>query len=224
MFFFFSFHFFDETVYLIIVPLLDLPLLDRPLYINCTYMLVIDIPCWQAWRALSNLSINNAYLRPGVTRPVDDGGTNGSYSARERSTVKVISSTDGSFYSNSRQNQCPVNVSGTGRSFHSFPSSVPGDDNIVSERFPRVNNQDRESEPSCTHLNGVEKPFTNPVFSAVQLESGEACLDDIDDDDILKVMLLVNVAHRFSLCSTPCKQASFINLVFVVYVDCSIFP
>lgn len=175
---------------------------------NCTDMLLIGILYWQAWRALSSLSINNTYLRPGITPPIDDGGTNGSYSARERSTVKVTSSTDGSFYSNSRQNQSQMSVSGTGRYFNSFPSSVPGDDKMIAKKLPRVN-EVRESETSCTHLNGGEKPFRNSAFPAEQLESGEACLDEIDDDDILKVMLPVKVAHRFSLCISPCKQASF---------------
>ncbi|KAL0732632.1 hypothetical protein Bca4012_008841 [Brassica carinata] len=48
----------------------------------------------KAWRALSSLSVNKTYLRPGITPPVDDSGTNGSYSAKERSIVKVTSSTD----------------------------------------------------------------------------------------------------------------------------------
>lgn len=117
--------------------------------------------------------------------------------------MKVISSTDGSFYSNNQQNQSAMNVSGTGRSCHSFPSSVPGDDKIIAEKLPRVNDEVRESEPSCTHFNGVEKSLRNSAFPAEQLESGKACLDDIDDDDILEVMLLVKVAHRFSFCSTP---------------------
>lgn len=156
-------------------------------------MLVIGFLCCQAWRALSSLSVKYTYLRPGITPPVDDGGTNSSFSARERSTVKVTCSIDGGI--NSQQNQNQMRVSGTGRFCHSFPSSVPGDDKIVAEKFPRVNNEARESESSCTHLNGVEKPCRNSAFPAEQLKSGEACLDEIDDDDILKVTL----AHCFSL-------------------------
>ncbi|XP_010480423.1 PREDICTED: ATP-dependent DNA helicase Q-like 4A [Camelina sativa] len=49
---------------------------------------------------------------------------------------------------------------------------------IISEKFPRVND---ESEPRCTHLNGVEKSFRNSAFPSEQLESGEAFLDNIDD-------------------------------------------
>lgn len=171
-------------------------------------MLVIGLLCWQAWRALSSLSINNAYLRPGVTPPIDDGGTNGSYSAREGSTVKVISSTAGSVYSSSRQNQNAMNVSGTGRSFHSFPSSVLGADKMIAEKFPLGNDEVRESEPSFTHLNGVEKSFRNSAFPPEQFESGKACLGDMDDDDILKVML-VKIAHLFSLCSQSCICSIF---------------
>ncbi|KAL1222851.1 ATP-dependent DNA helicase Q-like 4A [Cardamine amara subsp. amara] len=170
---------------------------------------LVHPPIAKAWRALSSLSINNAYLRPGVTPPVDDGGTNGSYSARERSTVKVISSTDGSSYSNSRQNQCPVNVSGTGRSFHSFPSFVPCDGKIISEKFPRVNNEVRESVPSCTHLNGMERQFTNPAFQSEQLGSGETCLDDIDDDDILKNIDVDQIVmEHYHSTSTPQPSVS----------------
>jgi len=171
-------------------------------------MLVIGILCGQAWRALSSLSVNNTYLRPGVTPPIDVG-TNDSYSARERSTAKVISSTGGSVYSSTRPNLSAMNVSGTGRSFHSFPSSVPGDDKIVAEKFPRGNNEIRESEPSCTHLNGVEKSFGNSAFPAEQFESRKACLDDMDDDDILEVMLSAKVAHLFSLCSHSCICSIF---------------
>lgn len=171
-------------------------------------MLIIGTLCWQAWRALSSLSINNAYLRPGITPTVDDG-TNGSYSARERSTVKVTSSTDGSFYQNSRQNQSQMSVSGAGGYFHSFPSSVPGDDKMIADKLPRVNDGARESETSCMRLNGGEKPFRNFAFPAEQLESGEALLDEIDDDEILKVMLPVKVAHRFSVFISLCKQTSF---------------
>ncbi|KAF2589845.1 hypothetical protein F2Q70_00039944 [Brassica cretica] len=142
----------------------------------------------KAWRALSSLSLNKTYLRPGITPPVDDGGTNGSYSARERSTVKVTCSTDGSFYSNNQQNQSQMGVPGTGRNFHSFPPPVPGDGKIFAEKFPRINDEAREPENSCTPLNGVEKPFKSSAFAAEQLESGEACLDEIIDDDILQVI------------------------------------
>ena len=169
-------------------------------------MLFIGILCWQAWSALSSLSLNKTYLRPGITPPVDDSGTNGSNSARERSNVKVTSSTDGSFYSNNRQNQSQMGVPGTGRYSHSFPSSVPGDDKIAAEKFSRVNDEVREPETNCAHSNGVEKPFRNSALAADQLESGEACLDEIDDDDILQVMLPVKVAHSFALFSTPCDS------------------
>ncbi|XP_056852506.1 ATP-dependent DNA helicase Q-like 4A isoform X1 [Raphanus sativus] len=140
----------------------------------------------KAWRALSSLSINKTYLRPGITPPVDDGGTNVSYSARERSTVKATCSTDGSFVSNNQQNQSQMGVPGTGRNFHSFPPPVPGDGKIFAERFPRTNDEAREPETSYTHLNGVEKQFKNSAFAADQLGSGEACLDEIIDDDILQ--------------------------------------
>lgn len=176
---------------------IQLPRFERPLLMKCTYWFL----CWQAWRVLSNLSINKTYLRPGITPPVDDSGTNGSYSARERSTVKVTSRTGGSFYSNNRQNQSQMGVPGTGRYSHSFPSSVPGDETIAAEKFSRVNDEVREPETSCTRLNGVEKPFRNSAFAAERLESGEVCLDEIDDDDILQVMLPVKVARSFSLFS-----------------------
>ncbi|EOA37858.1 hypothetical protein CARUB_v10012033mg, partial [Capsella rubella] len=164
----------------------------------------------KAWRALSSLSINNAYLRPGFTPPVDTSGTNGSYSARERSTVKVISSTDGSF---DRQNQSAMNVSGTGRSFHSFPSSVPGEDKIIAENFPRVNHEVRESEPRRTHLNGVENSFRNSAFPSEQLESGKACLDDIDDDELLENIDVDQIVmEHYHSTSTPQPSASNFSL------------
>ena len=175
---------------------------------NSTYMLFIGILCWQAWSALSSLSLNKTYLRPGITPPVDDGGTNGSYSARERSTVKVTCSTDGSFYSNNQQNQSQMGVPGTGRNFHSFPPPVPGDGKIFAEKFPRINDEAREPETCSAHLNGVEKPFRSSAFAAEQLGSGEACLDEIDDD-ILQVMVPVQLPHNFPFFSTLCEEASF---------------
>ncbi|KAG7645882.1 Helicase superfamily 1/2 ATP-binding domain [Arabidopsis thaliana x Arabidopsis arenosa] len=166
----------------------------------------------KAWRALSSLSVNNTYLRPGVTPPIDVG-TNDSYSARERSTAKVISSTGGSVYSSTRPNLSAMNVSGTGRSFHSFPSSVPGDDKIVAEKFPRGNNEIRESEPSCTHLNGVEKSFGNSAFPAEQFESRKACLDDMDDDDILENIDVDQIVmEHYHSTSTPQPSVSNFSL------------
>ncbi|CAN6981049.1 unnamed protein product [Brassica rapa subsp. trilocularis] len=163
----------------------------------------------KAWRALSSLSVNTTYLRPGITPPVDDSGTNGSYSARERSTVKVTSSTGGSLYSNNRQNQSQMGVPGTGRYSHSFPSSIPGDDKIAAEKFSRVNAEVREPETSCTHSNGVEKPFRNSAFPAEQLESGEACLDEIDDDDILQNIDVDQILmQHYQSTSTPQPSVS----------------
>ncbi|XP_013712208.1 ATP-dependent DNA helicase Q-like 4A isoform X1 [Brassica napus] len=158
----------------------------------------------KGWRALSSLSINKTYLRPGITPPVDD-----SYSARERSNVKVTSSTDGSFYSNNRQNQSQMGVPGTGRYSHSFPSSVPGDDKIAAEKFSRVNDEVREPETNCAHSNGVEKPFRNSALAAEQLESGEACLDEIDDDDILQNIDVDQILmEHYQSTSTPQPSVS----------------
>lgn len=185
--------------------MIQFSLSDRLLFMKCTYTLHICILCWQAWHALSSLSLNKTYLRPGITPPVDDGGTNGSYSARERSSVKVTCSTDGSFHSNNQQNRSQMGVPGTERNFHSFPPPVPGDGKIFAEKFPRTNDEARESETSCAHLNGVEKPSKNSAFAAEQLGSGEACLDDIDDD-ILQVMIPVKVAH--SLFSSDGKHVN----------------
>ncbi|ESQ35756.1 hypothetical protein EUTSA_v10006602mg [Eutrema salsugineum] len=159
----------------------------------------------KAWRALSSLSVNNSYLRPGITPPVDDGATNGSYSAKERSTVKVTCSTDGSFYPNSRQNQSHMSVSGTGRHFHS--SSAPGEEKFVAEKFARVNGEVRESETSSTHLNGLENPFRNSAFPDEQLESGEAFLDD---DDILMNIDLDQIAmEHYQSTSTQPSVSNF---------------
>ncbi|KAL0654250.1 hypothetical protein Bca4012_096941 [Brassica carinata] len=158
----------------------------------------------KGWRALSSLSINKTYLRPGITPPVDD-----SYSARERSNVKVTSRTDGSFYSNNRQNQSQMGVPGTGRYSHSFPSSVPGDDKIAAEKFSRVNDEVREPETNCAHSNGVEKPFRNSALVAEQLESGEACLDEIDDDDILQNIDVDQILmEHYQSTSTPQPSVS----------------
>ncbi|KAJ0250590.1 DEAD/DEAH box helicase domain-containing protein [Hirschfeldia incana] len=161
----------------------------------------------KAWRALSSLSINKTYLRPGITPPVDDSRTNGSYSARERSTVKVTSSTDGSFYPNNRQNQSQTGVPGTGRYSHSF-SSAPGADTTAAEKFSRVNDEVREPETSCSHLNGLEKPFRNSAFAAEQLESGEACLDEIADDIFQNIDVDQILMEHYQSISTPQPSVS----------------
>ncbi|KAL0651195.1 hypothetical protein Bca4012_093886 [Brassica carinata] len=162
----------------------------------------------KAWSALSSLSLNKTYLRPGITPPVDDGGTNGSYSARERSTVKVTCSTDGSFYSNNQQNQSQMGVPGTARNFHSFPPPVPGDGKIFPEKFPRINDEAREPETSSAHLNGVEKPFRGSAFAAEQLGSGEACLDEIDDDILQNIDVDQIMMEHYQSTSTPPPSVS----------------
>ncbi|WZZ11308.1 hypothetical protein YC2023_097229 [Brassica napus] len=162
----------------------------------------------KAWRALSSLSLNKTYLRPGITPPVDDGGTNGSFSARERSTVKVTCSTDGSFYSNNQQSQSQMGVPGTGRNFHSFPPPVSGDGKIFAEKFPRMNDEAREPETSSAHLNGVEKPFRNSAFAAEQLGSGEACLDEIDDDILQNIDVDQIMMEHYQSTSTPPPSVS----------------
>ncbi|KAF2618199.1 hypothetical protein F2Q68_00040626 [Brassica cretica] len=102
-----------------------------------------------------------------------------------------------------------MGVPGTGRNFHSFPPPVPGDGKIFAEKFPRINDEAREPENSCTPLNGVEKPFKSSAFAAEQLESGEACLDEIIDDDILQNIDVDQIMmEHYQSTSTPPPSVS----------------
>ncbi|KAG5383002.1 hypothetical protein IGI04_034472, partial [Brassica rapa subsp. trilocularis] len=90
-----------------------------------------------AWCALTNLSINNnTYLRPGITPAVDDINTNCSFSRRGRSTAKVTSNTDGSFYAHNHQEDSQKRIRGTATSFDCSSSSSPGDGKLTSGKVP----------------------------------------------------------------------------------------
>ncbi|WZZ13449.1 hypothetical protein YC2023_106538 [Brassica napus] len=113
--------------------------LGRPRNERCVARAALSII--NAWCALANLSINNTYLRPGITPAVDDINTNCSFSRRGRSTAKVTSNTDGSFYAHNHQEDSQKRIRGTATSFDCSSSSSPGDGKLTSGKVPWVNNE-----------------------------------------------------------------------------------
>ncbi|CAF2040306.1 unnamed protein product [Brassica napus] len=156
----------------------------------------------KAWCALANLSINNTYLRPGITPAIDDINTNCSFSTRGRSTAKVTSNTDGSFFAHNHQEDSQKRIRGTATSFDRFSSSSPGDGKLISGKVPRVYNEVRDSVTGC--INGMEvPPIRNFAHPARQVE-----VIEIDDDDILKSIDVEQIVmeHYHSSCT---HQPSF---------------
>ncbi|KAF2539179.1 hypothetical protein F2Q68_00019755 [Brassica cretica] len=151
----------------------------------------------KAWCALTNLSINNTYLRPGITPAIDDINTNCSFSTRGRSTAKVTSNTDGSFYAHNHQEDSQKRIRGTATSFDCSSSSSPGDGQLTSGKVPWVNNEVRDSITGC--INGMEvPPIINLAHPARQVE-----VIEIDDDDILKGIDVEQIVmeHYYSTCT-----------------------
>ncbi|KAF8084229.1 hypothetical protein N665_0728s0016 [Sinapis alba] len=151
----------------------------------------------KAWCALTNLSINNTYLRPGITPAVDDINTNCSFSTRGRSTAKVASNTDGSFYAHNHPENSQKSTRGTATSSDRFSFSSPGDGKLTSGKVPRVYNEVRDSVTGC--INGMEvPPIRNFAHSARQVE-----VIEIDDDDMLKSIDLEKIVmeHYHSTCT-----------------------
>ncbi|KAJ0265835.1 ATP-dependent DNA helicase Q-like 4A [Hirschfeldia incana] len=143
----------------------------------------------KAWCALTNLSTNNTYLRPGITPAIDDISTNCSFSTRGRSTAKVTSNTDGSFYAHNHQEDSQKSIRGTATSSDRFSSSSPGDGKLTSKVL-RVNNEVRDSVTGC--INGMEAPpIRNFAHPARQVEFIE-----IDDDDMLKLGLCLQASSH----------------------------
>ncbi|ESQ29381.1 hypothetical protein EUTSA_v10023226mg [Eutrema salsugineum] len=156
----------------------------------------------KAWCALTNLSINHTYLRPGITPAVDDSSTNCTSSMRGRSTVKVTSNADGSFYAHNHPEQSQESVRGTARSFDRFSSSFPGDGKLTAGKVPRVNNEVRDSVTGCKYINGMDiQPIRNFALPARQVE---ASLIEIDDDDILEIIDVDQIVmENYHLTYTP---------------------
>ncbi|CAH2047817.1 unnamed protein product [Thlaspi arvense] len=138
----------------------------------------------KAWCALTNLSIDNTYLRPGITPAIDASSTNCTSSTRGRSTVKVTSNADGSFYAHNHQEHSQKSVRGTAGSFDRFSSSSPGDGKLTAGKVTRVNNE-VDSVTGCNYINGMEiQPVRNFALPTRQVEASVIEIDD--DDDILK--------------------------------------
>lgn len=67
-------------------------------------------------------------------------------------------------------------------------------------KVPWVNDEVRDSVTGCEYTNGMETPpIKNSALPARQVEPREASLDEIDDDDILKVMLPIQPGHLFEI-------------------------
>ncbi|XP_018452745.2 ATP-dependent DNA helicase Q-like 4B [Raphanus sativus] len=152
----------------------------------------------KAWCALTNLSINNTYLRPGITPAIDYINTNCSFSTGGRSTAKVTSNTDGSFYAHNHQEDSQKSIRGTATSFDRFSSSSPGDGKLTSGKVPWVNNEVRDSVTSC--INGIMEvpPIRNFAHPARQVE-----VIEIDDDDMLESIDVEKIImeHYHSTCT-----------------------
>ncbi|XP_010533955.1 PREDICTED: ATP-dependent DNA helicase Q-like 4A isoform X2 [Tarenaya hassleriana] len=159
----------------------------------------------RAWHSLSNLSMSNTYLRPGITPPIIDDITS-SNAARGRYTAKVISEAGGTFNAHSHQDHSHMQMRGTAKSFDSF--SPPDDDIVMAGKVANGDNKVRASVTSCKYLNGMDKSFGNPSFPTEHMKSSEAFPDEIDDDDILKTIDVDRIVmEHYQSTSTP--QPSF---------------
>jgi len=165
------------------------------LYIYITFV----IQCFQAWCTLINLSINNTYLRPGITPAIDNDSTSRT-SSTKGSTFKVTSNADGSFCAHNHPEHSQRSVRGTAKSIDSFSSSSVGDNKIIIDKVPRVNYEVRDS---VTVTNGMEMP---PIKNSAQLarpvEPREVSLGEIDYDDIMEVIFFIQLGKIFKIIST----------------------
>lgn len=197
--------------YWILVFLSDWSSLSREVSFHFFYVCItwVVIRCCQAWSALTNLSINNTYLRPGITPAIDYSSTNCSSSTRGRSTVKVTSNADGSFYAPSHQAHSEKSVTGTTRSFDRYSSSSPADGKLTAGKVPWVNDE----VGGCKYINGMEiVPMRNSAVPARQVEPREASLGVVDDDDIRKVMFSMQLGYLFEFyVSFPWKTSKIFS-------------
>ncbi|CAL9238008.1 unnamed protein product [Arabidopsis halleri] len=160
----------------------------------------------KAWCTLINLSINNTYLRPGITPAIDDGSTDRS-SSTKGSTVKVTSSADGSFYAHNHPEHSQRSLRGTAKSFDSFSSSSVGDNKITIGKVPRVNDEVRDSVTG-----GMEMPpIKNSAHLARPVEPREASLGEIDYDDIMEIIDVDQIVmeHCHSTCTPQPSVSKF---------------
>ncbi|EFH62834.1 predicted protein [Arabidopsis lyrata subsp. lyrata] len=167
----------------------------------------------KAWCTLINLSINNTYLRPGITPAIDDGSTDRS-SSTKRSTVKVTSSADGSFYAHNHPEHSQRSLRGTAKSFDSFSSSSVGDNNITIGKVPRVNDEVRDSVTGCKYTNGMEMPpIKNSAHLVRLVEPREASLGEIDYDDIMEIIEVDQIVmdHCPSRCPKQPSVSKFVD-------------
>ncbi|KAL1226152.1 ATP-dependent DNA helicase Q-like 4B [Cardamine amara subsp. amara] len=173
----------------------------------------------KAWCALTNLSINNTYLRPGITPAIDDISTDRSSSTRG-SIVKVTSNADRSIYAHNHQEHSQRNVRGTPRSFDRLSSSSLDNDKITTCKVLRVNDEVGDSVTGCEYTNGMEiPPIKKSALPARQGEPREANLYEIDDDDILKQIDVDQIVME--RCQSTCtSQPSLSKFTTIVpYVD-----
>ncbi|CAH8381924.1 unnamed protein product [Eruca vesicaria subsp. sativa] len=164
------------------------------------YITYAVILCCQAWCTLANISINNTYLRPGITPAIDDINTNCSFSTRGRSTAKVTTNTGGSFYAHNHQEDSQKSIKGTATYFDRFSSPSPADGKLIAGKVHGVNNEVGDSVSGCTFVNGMEiPPIRNFSHSARQVE-----VIEIDDDDILKSIDVDQIVmeHYHSTCTS----------------------
>ncbi|XP_019093054.1 PREDICTED: ATP-dependent DNA helicase Q-like 4B isoform X2 [Camelina sativa] len=157
----------------------------------------------KAWCTLINLSINNTYLRPGITPAVDDGNTNCS-SSTKGSIVKVTSTADGSFYAHNHPEHSERRVRGTAISFDSFSSSSVGDDKITIGKVLQVKDEVRDSVTGYKYTNGMKMP---PIKNSTH----PASLDEIDYDDIMEIIDVdqILMEHCQSTCIVQPSVSNF---------------
>ncbi|VYS49589.1 unnamed protein product [Arabidopsis thaliana] len=165
----------------------------------------------KAWCTLINLSINNTYLRPGITPAIDNDSTSRT-SSTKGSTFKVTSNADGSFCAHNHPEHSQRSVRGTAKSIDSFSSSSVGDNKIIIDKVPRVNYEVRDS---VTVTNGMEMP---PIKNSAQLarpvEPREVSLGEIDYDDIMEIIDVDQIAmeHCPSTCTKQPSVSKFVDI------------
>ncbi|XP_023643239.1 ATP-dependent DNA helicase Q-like 4B [Capsella rubella] len=139
----------------------------------------------KAWCTL-NHSLNNTYLRPGITPAIDDGSTDCS-SSTKGSIAKVTSTTDGSFYAHNHPEHSQRSVRGIAKAFDSFSSSSVGEDKITIGKVSQLKDEIRDSVTGYKYTNGMP-PIKSATHQARLVEPREASLDEIDYDDISEII------------------------------------
>lgn len=150
---------------------------------------------WQAWHTLSSLKIScRNYIRPGVSIPVENAGSDTSRNFCRRATLQ--SSSGHSKFSEPMHNhqnhsQTSVKASEPVRCTGSF---LPSHDVRAMEAGNGLvgSNESKASVVNNSDIKFSDGSFSNHSLHASQKnESAEVLADDIDDDEILKVTHVV---------------------------------